>query len=228
MHCIFSIVSRFVVILSVTFSMTLNAAEPGDFKSQLFTSGNLDYSDDFGGEYHAGRWGARRDDKRMEGGKLIVEPRFASKDEAMRVLKRDHHLGLEPVVHLNQIPEAFVCHIRYKFDAKKLTPGRPCFQIGHHMIVLTLLESGGHQIRLPDGQVFKEPNSKAALGQWIDLVIEYKKGEMLLGVNEYKKIYKDEAVTIINEKDKFGPRFSIKGGPECKIVFDSVRLWSAE
>jgi hypothetical protein len=27
----------------------------------------------------------------------------------MKVLRRDHHLGLEPVVHLNRIPEKFVC-----------------------------------------------------------------------------------------------------------------------
>ena len=28
----------------------------------------------------------------------------------MKVLKRDHHLGLEPVAHINRIPE-----IRYEF-----------------------------------------------------------------------------------------------------------------
>ena len=25
--------------------------------------------------------------------------------------------------------------------------------------------------------------------------------------------------------DKLGPRFTFKGGPECEILFDSVRLW---
>ena len=42
------------------------------------------------------------------------------------------------------------------------------------------------------------------------------------------KTYKHEAVTIINEKDKLGPRFTFKGGPNCQIVFDSVRLWKCE
>ena len=37
-----------------------------------------------------------------------------------------------------------------------------------------------------------------------------------------------QKVTIINEKDKFGPRLTWKGGPGCRIVFDSVRLWNCE
>lgn len=60
---------------------------------------------------------------------------------------------------------------------------------------------------------------------WIDLVIEYKLGEKKIGVNGYSKTYEHEAATIISEKDKRGPRFSFKGGPDCQIVFDSVRLW---
>ena len=35
-------------------------------------------------------------------------------------------------------------------------------------------------------------------------------------------------VTIINPKDKYGPRFTFKGGPECVIIFDSVRLWDCQ
>jgi len=159
---------------------------------------------------------------------LVVTARFKSKEEAMKVLKRDHHLGLEPVVHLNRIPEAFVCHLRYKFETDKLTPGRPSFQIGHHMIAFGYLEGGGHRIKLPDGPSFTEPESGMKLGEWIDLVIEYKKGEITIGVNGFSKTYKHEAVTIINEKDKLGPRFTFKGGPNCQIVFDSVRLWKCE
>lgn len=204
------------------------ADESKPFVSELFEKGTLVYEDDFSGKYSPIRWGALRNDRKIEDGKLIATPRFGSKDEAMRVLKRDHHLGLEPVIHLNQIPEAFVCHIRYKFDAEALTPGRPCFQIGHHMIVLTFLEGGGHQVRLPNGKVFKQPDSKATLSQWIDLVIEYKMGKILINLNGKKDLYEDEGVTIINENDKLGPRFSIKGGPDCKIIFDSVQLWSTE
>ncbi len=203
------------------------AADPA-FNSQLFKKGTLVYSDDFDGEINRERWGAPTKDKQIADGKLIVSAKFKSKEEAMRVLKRDHHLGLEPVVHLNRIPEGFVCHLRYKFVKDKLTPGRPSFQIGHHMIVLGHLEGGGHRIKLPDGPSFAEPESGMKLGEWIDLIIEYRKGEITIGVNGYSKTYKHEAVTIINEKDKLGPRFTFKGGPNCQIVFDSVQLWKCD
>jgi len=205
-----------------------SAADPPAFESEIFKTGTLVYSDDFDGEINRERWGAPTKDKQIRNGNLVVAPKFQTKEEAMKALKRDHHLGLEPVVHINRIPEAFVCHLRYKFDTKKLTPGRPSFQIGHHMIVLNYLENGGHRIKLPDGPSFTETDSGMKLGEWIDLVIEYKKGEIRVVVNGHGKTYKHDAVTIINEKDKLGPRFTFKGGPNCQIVFDSVRLWKCE
>ena len=208
-------------------ALSAQAADPS-FKSELFETGTLVYSDDLDGEFNRERWGSSKKDKQIKDGKLVVTAQFKSKEEAMKALKRDHHLGLEPVVHLNRIPEAFVCHLRYKFQTEKLTPGRPSFQIGHHMISLGYLEGGGHRIKLPDGPSFTEPESGMKLGEWIDLVIEYKKGELVIGVNGKSKTYKHEAVTIINEKDKLGPRFTFKGGPNCQVVFDSVRLWKCE
>ena len=206
--------------------MGLRAEEP-EFKSDLFRKGKLVYSDDFDGELDRERWGAPKGQK-IEKGKLIIEPQFTNREEAMKVLKRDHHLGLEPIGHLNKIPEKFVCHLRYKVEKPKLTPGRPSFQIGHHMIVLGVQEGGGHRIKLPDGPAFSEPDSKMALNEWIDLVIEYQLGKIKISVNGHSKTYEHEKVTIVNPKDKFGPRFTFKGGPESRILFDSVRLWECQ
>ena len=222
---------RSVAMISVIYLCChVSSAHAGDpvFESKMFKTGILVYSDDFEGEYNQDRWGPRRNDKQLTDGKLIVTPRFKSKDEAMKALKRDHHLGLEPVVHLNQIPDAFVCHLRYRFDKDELSPGRPVLQIGHHMIVFNYLEGGGHRIKLPEGPTFSEPKSNLKVGEWIDLVIEYRLGELSLGVNGHPSHYKHEAVTIINKKDKLGPRFTFKGGPDCRIIFDSVRLWKCE
>lgn len=215
------------VVLFFSLCPCARAADPV-FESQLFESGTLIYSDDFNGEYDRERWGAPKKDRQISDGKLVVTAQFKSKEEAMNVLKRDHHLGLEPVVHLNRIPEAFVCHIRFRFETNELTPGRPVLQIGHHMILFNHLEGGGHRIKLPNGPSMAEPKSGLKLGEWIDMVIEYRKGEITISVNGYSKTYKHEAVTIINEKDKLGPRFTFKGGPNCRIVFDSVRLWKCK
>lgn len=207
-------------------AVNLSAGEP-KFESTLFQSGTLVYSDDFDGGLNRERWGSPKG-KELKNGTLNIVPQFTSREEAMKALKRDHHLGLEPVAHLNKIPEQFVCHLRYKFEKEKLTPGRPSFQIGHHMISLGILEGGGHRIKLPDGPSFPEPESGMKLNEWIDLEIEYKKGTIRISVNGYSKTYEHEKVTIDNEKDKHGPRFTFKGGEGSRIVFDSVRLWECE
>ena len=199
------------------------SSEVPEFESELFEKGTLIYSDDFDGELNRERWGAKGTE--IESGKLIIEPQFTNREEAMKALKRDHHLGIEPVGHLNKIPEQFVCHLRYQFEKPGLSPGRPSFQIGHHMITLSIAEDGGHRVKLPDGSTFSEPDSEMALNEWINLIIEYKKGTLVISVNGASKTYEHAAVTIINEKDKSDPRFTFKGGEGCRILFDSVRLW---
>jgi hypothetical protein len=200
------------------------SSEDSKFKSELFNNGKLVYSDDFDGELNRERWGQPKG-KSIKDGKLIIAPLFKSKEEAIKVLKRDHHLGLEPVAHINRIPKKFVCHLRYKFSKPELTPGRPSFQIGHHMINLGISKDGGHRVKLPDGPSFSEPESEMALNKWIDLVIEYELGRIRIEVNGHGKTYVHEKATMINPKDKLGPRFTFKGGPECEIIFDSVRIW---
>ena len=200
------------------------SSEDSKFKSELFKNGKLVYSDDFDGELNRERWGQPKG-KSIKDGKLIIAPLFKSKEEAIKVLKRDHHLGLEPVAHINRIPKKFVIHLRYKFAKPELTPGRPSFQIGHHMINLGILKDGGHRVKLPDGPSFSEPESEMALNKWIDLVIEYELGKIRIVVNGKGKTYEHEKVTIINPKADGKHRFTFKGGPECEIIFDSVRIW---
>ena len=212
-----------LLALALAFSSPLSAEEPA-FESELFETGTLVYTDDFDGELNREFWGAPKG-KTIEDGHLVVVPEFKNAEEAMAKLNRDHHLGLEPIAHLNKIPEEFVCHLRYQFEKRELTPGRPSFQIGHHMISLGIVEGGGHRVKLPDGPTFTEEDSDMALNEWIDLIIEYKKGALVISVNGDSETYEDAAVTIDNPKDKLGPRFTFKGGEGCRILFDSVRLW---
>ncbi len=208
-----------------------NAADPPPFKSLLFEKGTLVYSDDFDGTYSKERWGPRKKDRQMKDGMLIFMPMFKTEEEARKALGRDDHLGTSPLAHLNKIPEKFVCHMRYKNEAESITPGRPVLQIGHHMIGLTYIEGGGHKIKLPKGPSYTETESGMKINEWVDLVIEHKEGKILIGVNGHSKIYEHEKVTIINTKDKHGPRFSFKhgiSGPKSRLLFDYVRLWKVD
>ena len=69
------------------------------------------------------------------------------------------------------------------------------------------------------------------INEWVDLVIEYELGKILISVNGSSKVSEGPSVTMINEKDKQGPRFSMKHGikgPKSRMVFDYVRLWEVE
>ncbi|PHS15433.1 MAG: hypothetical protein COA78_05070 [Blastopirellula sp.] len=222
----FSMQKYFLFLFVVSLSSNLKAESP-DFKSQLFKTGTLVYSDDFDQDYSKERWGAPKKDREIKDGKLIFVPLFNNAEEAQKALGRDHHLGLGVVAHLNKIPEKFVCHMRFKFEAEAIQPARPVLQIGHHMILLTYLEEGGHRIKLPGGPSFTETKSNMKLNEWVDLIIEYQKGKILIGVNGFSRIYEHKNVTIDNKMDKLGPRFSFKHseGPKNRLVFDHVRLW---
>ena len=100
-HRLRGLVPLCAILLS---TISASAADQPSFESDLFKTGTLIYSDNFDGEFNRERWGAPTKDKQLKDGKLTVIAKFTSKEEAMKVLKRDHHLGLEPVVHLNRIP----------------------------------------------------------------------------------------------------------------------------
>ena len=93
------------------------------------------------------------------------------------------------------------------------------------MINLGISKDGGHRVKLPDGPSFSEPESEMALNKWIDLVIEYELGKIRVVVNGKGRTYEHEKVTIINPKANGKHRFTFKGGTECEIIFDSVRIW---
>ena len=64
------------------------AADPPAFKSELFKTGTLVYSDDFDGKINRERWGAPTKDKQIADGRLIVSQKFKSKEEAIKALIR--------------------------------------------------------------------------------------------------------------------------------------------
>ena len=100
------------------------------------------------------------------------------------------------------------------------------------MISLGFTKEGGYKLSLPGEKrkTFSEPEAQMKINEWVDLVIEYEEGKILLKVNGHSRLYEHKQVTIDNKKDKHGPRFTFKSkdGTEERIVFDYVRIWEAE
>ncbi len=209
------------IFLFLSFNFFLQAEE---FKSTLFKKGELIYSDDFDMKHDQDhlRWGPNKGNRVIQNGELSIAPQFTDKETAMKKLKRDHHLNLGVVAHLNKLPKKFICHMRFKFVTPEITPGRPSFQIGHHMMSLSYNKGGGHKFKLTKGPTFTHSESNMKINEWVNLVIEYQEGRILVQVNDFTQIYENEKATM-KDSDRF--TFKSREGADERMVFDYIRLW---
>lgn len=211
----------FLIVASL--SLNLHAGAP-DFESHLFKKGTLIYSDDFGGKLDRDRWQPRTKSWEVKDDVLVGKPDYASKEEAVKALKRDHHLGLSPVIRLGNLPEKFVLHLRVKFEGKAFATGRPKFDIGHHINTVVFTKTG-YALKLHDGQRFSGNAPDVRLNEWIDVVLEFQEGEMWLGFNGKGQAIRHEQVSL---KGRSELTFKTFVAAPNRILFDSVRLWSID
>lgn len=202
----------------------VNAADSPSFKSDLFKGGTLVYSDDFDGKLDRERWEPRTKTWEVKDGQLIGRPDFKNAQEAQKALGRDHHLGLGPVIRLNKLPKKFVLRMRFKFEGDAFAPARPKFDIGHHINPLFFTD-GGYSLKLSGGKRIGDTECGFKLNQWVDAVIEFQEGEIVIDFNGHRKQIKDEQVTL---KTRSEITFKALESPKSRLVFDYVRLWKAD
>ena len=202
---------------------SLHADKPA-FESQLFAKGTLIYSDDFDGVFDEERWEPRTKSWEVKDGVLVGMPDYANAEEAMKALKRDHHLGLSPVIRLNHLPEKFVLHLRVKFEGTAFAAGRPKFDIGHHINTVVFKEDG-YSIKLHGGKSFLGEAPDVELGEWIDVVVEFEEGKMWIAMNGKGQAIEHEQVSLQGRSEL---TFKTFADAPNRILFDSARLWRAE
>lgn len=191
----------------------LSAAEP-EFKSKLFKKATLVYSDDFDGGNYKGRYGHHKAKKKVEDGKLVIYPLDP---------ERGYVLGT-----LYQMPKTFVCHFRFRLISKSPVAGVG-FHIGNHKMIVGSNRTekrivDGYRLLLrtsKPGKSFTDAKSgKLVANEWVDVVIEYKEGKMLLSINGSETIYIDEMVSMDGSNLINFKYFSAEA-----LQFDYVRLW---
>lgn len=139
----------------------------------------------------------------------------------MKTLRRDHHLGLSPVIRLNRMPKRFVLHLRVKFEGVAFTSGRPKFDVGHHINTVTFTAKG-YEVKLRGGERFTGKAPGVRLNEWIDVVLEFQEGEMWIAVNGEGRRIQHEQVSL---KGRSELTFKTFAGAPNRIFFDSVNLW---
>jgi len=207
----------FLFILTV---LKVSADEPR-FLSELFNKGTLIYSDDFEQGFDLERWQPRTKKWEVKNGQLIGIPSYLNAKEAEKALGRDHHLGLGPVIRLEKLPQSFVCHIRFMYEGLAYTAARPKLDIGHHINNL-FFRKGGYTLKLSEGTVFENTKSGFELNEWMDLIIEFKPGKLLLNLNGQQAIYEHKEVNL---KSRDEITFKALEASDSRLLFDFVRIW---
>ena len=214
----------FAAVLFFGLSPCTGAADPTAFKSRLFENGTLVYSDDFDGELDRERWEPRTKTWEIKDGTLIGSPDYKNAEEAQKALGRDHHLGLSPVIRLNHLPPKFVLHMRLKFEGNAFTPGRPKFDIGHHINTLSLT-ADGFSLKLHGGERFSGKAPDVRLNEWVDVDLEFQEGVMWIGINGKGQTIQHEQVSL---KGRSELTFKTFATAPNRIMFDSIRLWKVD
>lgn len=219
----YSINYLFLFAIALAYSSTLSAEEPA-FESELFSKGTLLYRDDFDGELNKEFWAPRTKSWEIIDGKLVGKPDYDNAEEAIAALNRDHHLGLSPVIRLNQLPEKFVLHMRLKYEGTEFSLNRPKFDIGHHINLFAFTEAG-YTLKLHGGELITGEAPDVKLNEWIDVVLEFEEGRMFISVNRTGQTIKHEQVSLQGHSEL---TFKTFAEAPNRIFFDSVSLWKAE
>ena len=221
MHLSMSKFSLFLFLLHL--GLKLSAQVP-HFHSHLFEKGTLVYSDDFDCAFDPERWEPRSGTRwEVREGLLIGRPSSCEFQEKHKE-ESDDHRGLGPVIRLNQVPENFVCHMRFKYEGEDYQASRPKVDIGHHINNL-FFRKGGYSLKLSGGERFEDRQSGFELNEWVDLIIELREGKLLIELNGHQRFLEHEQVSM-KSRDEF--TFKALDGSSSRLVIDYVRLWRAE
>jgi hypothetical protein len=194
-------------LLSLVSCNTL-VAKKSTFVPKLFKNGDLLYSDDFNNSVDRGRYGPNK------GNIKLSEP------GVMQVLPLPRRESKLTVMHIHNVPKQFVCHFRYSVVTKMSSPSVG-FQIGGHEIHVNG-SNEGYSVFLRDaGKKFVNNKVEGFKSNtWIEVIIEYKEGTLLLNINGQEKIFKHNKLSMDDKNS-----IVFKNPVSDQILFDYIRLW---
>jgi len=216
--------SFLAIVLAVrTLSLLANLhAGTADSQPEFFKSLKPVYEDNFdGGKLNTGFWEIRQNTTwTIKDGVLHGSESSKEFQEKKRASADPSHAGLKPVIWLKKVPENFVCAMRVRYDAKAYQKGFPLLDLGHHVHTITFGEKATTLTIKKNVESLSVEQPLFALNQWHDVVIELKKGAILLRIDGKKHVFESSNIDMAGQA-----QIDFKGidGGTCQI--DSVRLW---
>lgn len=211
-------------LLAGFLTLASQAGESG-YRPELFKSLKPVYSDDFdGGTINPEFWEVRQNTTwSIQDGVLTGSP-SAKEFQEKKIASGDKgHAGLKPVIWLKQVPESFVCALRVRYDAQAYQKGFPLLDLGHHIHTLTFSEKETTLTIKKDVERLPVQQPLFSLNEWHEVVIELKKGTLLLKIDGVKHLFQSANIDMAGQAQI---DFKAIDGGTCQI--DRVRLWEGQ
>lgn len=211
----------FLALLMLVLPAAVRAGDAAAMTSELFKSLKLVYEDDFNGALNTEFWEVRQSSSWTVKEGVLQGSESSKEFQAKKLASNDpSHAGLKPVIWLRKVPENFVCSMRIRHDASAYQRGFPLFDIGHHIHTLVFSEKA--TMLTIKKNVESTPIGKPlfALNQWHDVVIEAKKGRLVLKVDGEKHVFESSNIDTTGHA-----QIDFKGVDGGVFQIDSIRLW---
>lgn len=211
----------FLITSLLLFSSVLNAAD-ADYQPQLFKSLKLVYADTFdAGTINTEFWEVRQNTTwAVKDGVLHGSESSKEFQEKKKASDDPSHAGLKPVIWLRKVPENFVCSMRVRYDAKAYQKGFPLLDVGHHIHTISFAEKATTLTIKKDVEKLPVEKPLFALNEWHDVVIELKKGRLLLQIDGVKHLFESANIDMTGHAQI---DFKAVDFGTCQI--DHIKVW---
>lgn len=213
---------RLAALLALSFIPHSVPAAEAEYKPELFQTLKPVYADTFdAGPLNTEFWEVRQSTTwAVKDGVLTGSPSSKEFQERKKASDDPSHAGLKPVIWLKKVPENFVCAMRVRYDATAYQKGFPLFDLGHHTHTLSFGEKATTLTIKKNVQSVPVEQPLFALNQWHEVVIELKKGKLLLSIDGKKHLFESSNIDMTGQAQI---DFKAVDFGTCQI--DSIRLW---
>ncbi|WP_461784923.1 hypothetical protein [Prosthecobacter sp.] len=212
-----------LVLLALSPAAFLKAATP-EYKPELFQSTKLIYADSFDGTLNPDFWEVRQSSTWVIKDGVLTGSQSSKEFQEKMIAKGDKaHAGFKPVIWLKKVPENFVCTLRVRYDGEAFKKGFPLLDIGHHIHTITFSAKATTLTLKKNVETLPVESPLFSLNQWHDVVIELKKGTLLLTIDGKKHRFDSQNIDMTGQAQI---DFKALDLGTCQI--DDVKLWEGQ
>lgn len=211
----------FPALLMLALPAAVRAGDAATVRPELFKGLKLVYEDDFNGALNTEFWEVRQSSTWAVKDGVLHGSESPKEFQAKKLASNDpSHAGLKPVIWLRKVPENFVCSMRVRHDARAYQRGFPLLDIGHHIHTLVFSEKATTLTIKKNVESSPVEKPLFALNQWHEVVIEARKGMLLLKVDGEKHVFESPNIDTTGHA-----QIDFKGVDGGVFQIDSIRLW---